>query len=438
MSEFCLHISTLRLQERLSRLMGGRMWVESELGQGSTFHFTFQTTLMDDPDADKHELAKRVQSLKSKKCLIIDDNAITCQILKQDFEAWGLITTICSSATEALELLRGNHYDIAIVDAVLGDSQNSGGTGELDGVELVRQLRKQEGKLLESSSRNTEVVLLKPVTTQISKKLDDLNIRAIHPKPWKRSRLWSTLYDIFPSTGDRRQGNQPRERSRLTASDTLSAFPVDLMKTTGPLSILIAEDNHINQKVAIQLLRKMGFNSVDIANDGQEAIDAITQKKYDLVFMDVNMPNMDGLTATKIICERVKNRPRIVAMTANAMRGDKDMCLEAGCDDYIAKPILIDELVNCLTDTGLFKRTMEEVSVDDASVPVLEAEVGMRVSSSSSLPSLIPQTADSSVTMVAGNKRTNSDSRDDVEMDESPGDEEKAARPTKVARRTKE
>lgn len=293
------------------------MWVESILGRGSTFHFTFQTTLMDAPDADKHELAKRAQFLKSKKCLIIDDNVITCQILKQDFEGWGLVTTICFSATEALELLRENHYDIAIVDLVLGDSsQNSGETGELDGVELVRQLRKQEGKLLESSLRNTEVVLLKPVTTQISKNLDDLNIRAIHPKPWKRSRLWSTLYDIFPSPGDRRQGNRPPKRSHSAASDTISTFPVDLVKTTGPLSILIAEDNLVNQKVAKQLLRKMGFNSVDIVNDGQEAIDAITQKKYDLVFMDVNMPNMDGLTATKIICERV-NRPRIVAMTAN-------------------------------------------------------------------------------------------------------------------------
>lgn len=120
------------------------------------------------------------------------------------------------------------------------------------------------------------------------------------------------------------------------------------------------------------------------------------------------------------------------------MRGDKDMCLEAGCDDYIAKPILIEELVNTLTDASLFKRTMDEVSIDDASVPVLEADGEMRVSSSSSLPLPIPHTTDSSVTMIAGIKRTNSDFRGGEEMDNSREDEEQAERPTKAARRTKE
>ncbi len=202
---------------------------------------------------------------------------------------------------------------------------------EMDGLELAKEIRKQR------DAKKLPLVLF----TSLGRREADaesIGIAAYLNKPLKPSALFDAMIGIFATEGT------PR------AAPTVSAKPhMDPnMAKRLPLRILLAEDNAVNQKLAIRLLEQMGYRA-DVAGNGLEAIEAVERQKYDVILMDVQMPELDGLDATREIRKlKAAAQPRIVAMTANAMQGDREMCLAAGMDDYISKPIHIEELVNAL------------------------------------------------------------------------------------------
>jgi signal transduction histidine kinase/CheY-like chemotaxis protein len=329
----------LAVSKRLSELMGGALWVESEgvPGKGSAFHFTIQA-----PEAT--ELPRRPHlhgespELRGRSVLIVDDNDTNRRILALQTQSWGMLPRATASPHEALEWLhQGARFDLAILDLHMPD---------MDGVELAEALRRLEAGL---ASAATSVVPA-PMPLILLSSLGGYG-REIPPgvfavsltKPLKASALFDSLMGV--SAGQRAVGPAP---------SGAPARPDAEMALRLPLRILLAEDYVVNQKLALRLLAQMGYRA-DVAANGLEAIQALERQPYDVVLMDVQMPEMDGLEATREIrgrwpaaAQQGRPRPRIIAMTANAMQGDREICLEAGMDDYVSKPIRVDELVQAL------------------------------------------------------------------------------------------
>ncbi|MBW4682444.1 MAG: PAS domain S-box protein [Microcoleus vaginatus WJT46-NPBG5] len=315
----------LVISQRLSHMMGGTMWIESQLGQGSTFYFTvIARSLENDLPADNTALA-------GKRLLIVDDNATNRQILTLQAQAWGMLSWAAGSGTEALEWLAGGQsFDIAFLDMQMP---------QMDGMTLAAEIRKQP------HCQKLPLVMFTSIgKPEIAAGEDSansefpINFAAFLNKPLKQSQLYNVLSQIL--------GQQPisvRPQRQLPPVDSGPAPRL-------PLRILLAEDNVVNQKVALHLLERLGYRA-DIAGNGLEVLEALHRQPYDVVLMDVHMPEMDGLEAARQICQQwddPKQRPQIIAMTANAMQGDREMCLQAGMDDYISKPIRVPVLVEAL------------------------------------------------------------------------------------------
>jgi PAS domain S-box-containing protein len=313
----------LAISRRLSELMGGTMWVESRVGKGSTFHFTIQAEAALAPV--RAYLQGPQPDLSGKRLLIVDDNATNRLILTLQAQSWGMFPRSTASPVEALEWIRqGDAFDVAVLDMQMP---------EMDGLMLAAEIRRE---------RDAGVLPLVMLVSlgQREADVEGIAFAAFLTKPIKASQLYNVLVGIFAEEA------QPVYRQEVAAKPQ---FDPQMGKRL-PLRILLAEDNAVNQKLALRLLGRLGYRA-DVAANGLEVLEALWRQTYDVVLMDVQMPEMDGLEATRAICWEwpPEHRPHIIAMTANVMKEDREECLAAGMDDYISKPIQVGELVEALS-----------------------------------------------------------------------------------------
>src|SRR5436190_212175 len=312
----------LAISRRLAELMGGRMWAESEgPGKGSSFMFTIEADIAELPESRRRDFVGVQPELRGKRVLVVDDNATNRRILALQTAKWGMQSRDTEFPAEALRWLEaGERFDLAILDMHMP---------EMDGLTLAGRIRAKDAKL--------PLVLFSSLGRREAGDTESL-FAAYLAKPMRQSHLFDTLVTLLAH----------ESVAKPAAGPAAPQFDPG-MAARHPLRILLAEDNVVNQKLAMRLLQQMGYRA-DLAANGLEAVESVQRQTYDAVLMDVQMPEMDGLDAAREITSRwePQMRPRIIAMTANAMQGDREMCLEAGMDDYLTKPIRVDQLVKAL------------------------------------------------------------------------------------------
>jgi CheY-like chemotaxis protein len=307
----------LAISQRLIKLMGAQIEVSSEIGKGSSFSFNLVAKI-GKASQKQFEYASSPENV-GKKVLVVDDNATNLSILKAQLNYWKLTPTLVSSAKEALALIdSGEAFHVIISDLQMP---------VMDGVGFATAVK--------SKLPEMPIILLSPVGDESRSKFPHL-FNAVLNKPVKQQQLFETLQTELT---EHVHSAQPAPAKPSLLSDDFAV--------KHPLNILLVEDNLINQKLALRILSKLGY-AADLANNGREAVAMVAEKAYEVILMDVLMPEMDGLEATRYIRKNFERQPKIVAMTANALTEDREACLEAGMDDYITKPINLEILISVL------------------------------------------------------------------------------------------
>ena len=324
----------LVISKRLSEMMGGRMWVESQVGKGSIFYFTVIAQAASNSfssNSSNVNLHISQPELTGKRLLVVDDNATNRQILTLQALSWGMEIKAAESGLQALNwLIDDQHFDIAVLDMQMP---------EMDGLTLASNI-----KLL-PNCQEMPLIMLSSVGHQSLSKSGELEyFSAVLMKPIKQTQLYEIFINILG-----------RQRFSVRPINTPPEQLTPLLAQQLPLRILLAEDVAVNQKVARQMLQRLGYRA-DVANNGKEALESLHRQSYNVVFMDVQMPEMDGLEATKLIRQEWLSpwEPWIIAMTAHAMQGDREECLRVGMNDYISKPVRPEAIVQALNKYSQF------------------------------------------------------------------------------------
>ena len=339
----------LAISARLVSLMGGRIWVESQVGRGSTFHFTVHLGLQAGASEPPRTELRDIQGLP---VLIVDDHATNRRILEETLASWGMRPITADSGKAALRELQrlaeaGISIPLVLLDAMMP---------ELDGFELAERIKQHP-----QYSGATIMMLSSAAHSGDAARCRGLGVAAYLVKPVKQSDLLDAILTILCGT---RETDQPVRPARLTLPESRR------------LRVLLAEDNPVNQRLVVRMLEKRGHEVV-VVNNGREALATLDRSPFDVVLMDVQMPEMDGFAATVAIREREKTtgrHVRIIAMTAHAMKGDRERCLAAGMDAYISKPIQTRQLFD-LIEKGASMPSRELDSAD--SLPTFDRDVAL-------------------------------------------------------------
>jgi PAS domain S-box-containing protein len=307
----------LAISQRLAELMGGSLWVESIEGEGSTFHFEIVARETGAPPRPDRTVGDA--RITGRRLLVVDDNATNREILRRLAESWGMLVKTVEHPAAALELIRrGDPFDVAVLDMHMPG---------MDGLELAREIRRYRDE-------PTLPLLLLTSIGHLAEARGASEFSAQLTKPVKSSQLYDVLVKLLAASG--------------VPHDAPSGERGASISTAVPLRLLVAEDNAVNRQLAVAQLKKLGYEA-DLVENGRQALDALEHQTYDVVLMDVQMPELDGLEAARLIRERLGDGgPKIIAMTANAMEGDRDECLAAGMDDYLSKPVDAGELARAL------------------------------------------------------------------------------------------
>jgi len=306
----------LAISEKLVELMGGKISVESEPGKGTTFHFNIKPKI--GSKAQRNYVHINVADVENKRILVVDDNYTNRNILAAQLTQWKFIPIMAESGRQALDILAGGGK----IDLVITDMNMP----EMDGIVLANNIRKDYP--------GTRIVLLSSIGREQSRNEGHL-FDVILTKPTKHHILYKHIIDQLKDI------SVVKEPQRAKTD-----FSVEFA-LQHPMEILIAEDNFVNQKLTIHILSKMGYKP-EVAANGHEVLEMVAKKKYDMILMDIQMPEMDGLEATQFIRLHAEEQPVIVAMTANAMREDREICIKAGMDDYLSKPMKLAEIIAIL------------------------------------------------------------------------------------------